>query len=390
MTRDLHLILVSSTLRAVAVGALSIAYGLYLAALGLEEFEIGLCIAVGLAGMAAGTLIAGVFADRIGRRKSLVLFTLVTAGGGTLLALTNSIGPLLGASFIGMVNGMGRDRGPLQAIDQAVVAQSTDPSRRTAAFSRYSFLQDIGTAVGAFLGGMPLSLGDVRLLLVGYGAILCSTILLYRFLHSSVEVAEQNEKAPTLSPASRKRVIGFAGLSTLDSLGGGFITRSLLAYWFMKRFDLDPAWIGGMFAIASLVNAVAYFAAERIARWIGLLNTMVFTHIPSSLFLMAVAFAPNFPVAVVLFVLREFFSPMDVPTRQSYLAAIVEDRERTAAAGLVNMARNAAWVVGPTLAGWAMTISFSAPLFLAGGFKIVYDLSMWFSFRKVVPPEEQS
>ncbi len=383
----LPLILVATTLRSAAIGALSILFGLYLGSLGFDEVQIGVLIAAGLGGMAVGTGIAGVVADRLGRRRSLLLISLVMAGGAVALALVGSFLPVLLASFIGMVNGMGRDRGPAQAIDQAIIAQSVPAAHRTAAFSKYTFLQDIGTGIGSLIAGFSSSEHYSSAILVYAGTILLSA-LFYPLMSPAVEVS-RTEVRVALLPKSKKLVMRFAGLSMLDSLGGGFVTRALLTYWFIQRFGVDPAWLGILFGASSFINALSYVVAVWLARRIGLVNTMVFTHIPSSLFLIAVPFAPSFPIAMALFFLREFLSPMDVPTRQSYLSAIVADHERTAAAGIVNMARNAAWVIGPTLAGWAMTFSFAAPLFMGGAIKIVYDLLLWASFRGVKPPEEE-
>lgn len=388
MSRDLRVIFISSFIRSLAVSGLSVFYGLYLAELGLNEVWIGLLIASGLLGMAVGTLLATNRADRIGRRKSLSFLSTIMATSGIALAFSSETFLLITASFVGMVNGMGRDRGALQAIDQAVIAQSAQPENRTATFARYTFITDVGAAIGALMAGIPQSLGQYRTAILVYGFTIAAIVPVYYFLSTSVESLRPTAEKTIFSPSTQKNVFKFAALSTLDSLGGGFITRSLLSYWFVQRFDVSPLWIGPLFAGASVVNSVAYFVAARLAKRFGLVNTMVFTHIPSSIFLMVVPFAPSFPVAVVLFIIREFFAPMDVPTRQSYLAAIVSEHERTAAAGVVNLTRNVSWVVGPTLAGWAMTFSLSAPLFIAGILKIIYDLSLWRAFRHVRPPEE--
>ncbi|HWP83173.1 MAG TPA: MFS transporter [Bacteroidota bacterium] len=388
MNRDLTIVLLTSCVRSIAISALSVFYGLYLAALGLSEVEIGFLIASGLLGMAVGTLIAARFADSVGRRKSLVILTLVMAGSGLLLALASDKYVLVGASFVGMINGMGRDRGPLQALDQAIVAQCSPGEARTPMFARYTFLMDLGGAVGALFAGIPQSLNEYRIGLTLYAMALVALVPIYSALGSGIESAKNPLSTATFSPETRRRIVRFASLSTLDSLGGGFITRSLLTYWFVQRFTVEQFWIGPLFAAAAIMNSFAYFVAAWLAKRFGLVNTMVFTHIPSSIFLMLVPLAPSFPVAVGLFLAREFFAPMDVPTRQSYLAAVVQEHERSAAAGIVNMTRNASWVVGPTLAGWAMTFSFSAPLYFAGILKIVYDLSLWRAFRKILPPEE--
>jgi MFS family permease len=248
---------------------------------------------------------------------------------------------------------------------------------------------DLGGALGALFAGIPESVSDYRTAIAVYAMTIGALVPMYFRLSGNVETIMQEAAGNSFSSETRRRIFRFAALSTLDSLGGGFITRSLLTYWFVQRFNADPIWIGLLFASTSIVNAIAYFVAARLAKRFGLVNTMVFTHIPSSILLMLVPLAPSFPAAVLLYIVREFFAPMDVPTRQSYLASIVDEHERSAAAGVVNMTRNASWVVGPTLAGWAMSFSLSAPLYFAGILKIVYDLSLWKSFKAVLPPEEK-
>lgn len=388
MTRDLRLVLTASTIRSLAIGGLSIVFGLHLGTLGFDEVELGILIAAGLGGMAIGTLIAGLVADRSGRRTSLVIIGTVMACAGVVLSAGEAFTLVLLSSCVGMVNGMGRDRGPAQAIDQAIVAQATPAEKRTTAFSTYTLLQDVGTGVGSLLAGFFSAPSGYRAAFIGYAVLVFLSGLLSLKMTENVETRVQTRQA-VLSPHSRRLVGRFAALSAMDSLGGGFITRSLLTYWFMHRFDVDPAWVGVLFALASFVSAAGYLVAARLAKRIGLVNTMVFTHLPSSILLMLVPFAASFPLAMGLFIFREFLSPMDVPTRQSYLSAIVADHERTAAAGIVNMTRNASWVVGPTLAGWAMTFSFAAPLYMAGMIKIVYDVSLWATFKNIKPPEER-
>jgi MFS family permease len=385
---DRFFILAASGLRSVAIGGLSVIFGLYLAASGLSEIWIGAVIAAGLAGMAVGTLVVAHSADRWGRRKSLLVLSVLMAACGIVLALASDHWLIAASAFVGMINGMGRDRGPLQAIDQSALAQLSPAEQRTAVFALYTLVTDLGTAGGSLLAALPASLDEYRVSLLVYASILVVSLDGYRRTGTDIESASASTNGPRLSERSRRLVLRFAALSTMDSLGGGFITRSLLTYWFVQRFDVDVFWMGPLFAAASVVNSVAYFAAAWLARRIGLIHTMVFTHIPSSVLLMLVPLAPNFPVAVVLFLFREFLAPMDVPTRQSYLTAIVGDHERTAATGLVNVARNASWAVGPLLAGAGMAVALSSPLYAAGAVKILYDLMLWRSFRRIRPPEE--
>lgn len=385
--RNLTLVFSSSLLRSFAVGGLGVTIGLYLASLGFDETRIGVAISAGMAGMACGNLLPGFLARRCGRRKSLLVLSTLMAVSAVLLTVVESYAGVVALLFFGMVNGMGRDRSAAQALDQTIVAQSATAANRTAAFSQYTFLADVGTGLGALAAGMVSSSGVYHAALVVYSAVVVCSGLLAQAMDDGVEV-ESKQPEVKLSPQSRRSITVFASLSVLDSLGGGFITRALLSYWFVQRFDVDAVWVGVLFGGSSFVNATSYFAAARLARRFGLLNTMVFTHIPSSILLLLVPFAPSFPVAVALFLVREFFAPMDVPTRQSYLAAIVADHERATAAGIANVARNSSWAVGPVVSGWAMTISAAAPLLLAGTIKIVYDLLLWRAFRRLRPPEE--
>jgi predicted MFS family arabinose efflux permease len=197
--------------------------------------------------------------------------------------------------------------------------------------------------------------------------------------------------APALSPATRRTVAKFAALSGLDSLGGGFLTTALLGYWFLQRFGVDEAFLGPLFFAVRILNGVSHLGAAALARRFGLLNTMVFTHLPSSVLLLLVPLAPNLPVAVVLFLIREGLVEMDVPTRQSYIVAVVREGERLRAAGLSNLARSFAWAVAPAAAGSLMRfLSLSAPLVAGAGLKIIYDVALYRAFRHLKPPEEHS
>ena len=216
---------------------------------------------------------------------------------------------------------------------------------------------------------------------------------MYSFASAGVEVTKSaTEALPRhISPATKKVVTKLAGLFSLDAFGGGFLTDALVAYWFFRRFGIAEESLGLLFFAVHLLNAASHLGAAWLARRIGLVNTMVFTHLPSSLFLVAAAFAPSLKVAVVLFLCREALVEMDVPTRQSYVAAVVLPNERTFASGIANLARNIFWAVGSSVAGFLMqNVAFSAPLVLGGGAKISYDLLLYRAFRKLKAPEEQS
>lgn len=402
MGRDLTLINCAAFLRASGVGLSGVILGVYLARHGFSPATIGVVVAVGMAGVALGTLGITLFADRLGRRKTLVGLALLSAAGGLGLALSTSTAGILLLTFVGMVNGMGRDRGAAFALDQALVPQGVSQQRRTWVFSWYNIVLDVGHAVGALAAGLPVFLGEwlglgfeasYLTVFVLYGLLHLGTAVLYACLSPRVEISEPSVVAtkfgPGLSPQSRRVIVRLAALFGLDSLGGGFLSGALLAYWFYLRFGVSEATLGTLFFATRILNVISYPIAALLARRLGLLKTMVFTHAPSSLCLIAIPFAPTFTWAVGLLLMREFLVEMDVPTRQSYTVAVVAPRERTIASGVTNLTRNVAWATAPSLAGLFMQhLALSLPLLIGGGLKLVYDTLLYLSFRSVRPPEE--
>jgi MFS family permease len=377
---------------------------LYLAEQGSGPAAIGLTIGLGLAGGAIGTLLTGVLADRLGRRTFLILLSGLFVLGGAGLAFGLRGVSLAAAMFIGMVNGMGRDRGAASTLDQVMLPGTGDDRARTSLLSWYHLVVDLGHASGSLAAVLPVAFRatfhcDVRTSYQWsfglYAAVGTLVTLLYAGLSPAVEVHRGTEgSAPQQSvpadPMVRRIIRRFAALSGIDSLGGGFLTTALVAYYFYRRFGVDEAVLAPFFFAARLLNAASYLLAARLARRIGLVNTMVFTHLPSSLILLLVPFAPNLALAMGLFLLRELLVEMDVPTRQSYLLAVVPPAERTFAASLTALARNTAWAISPGIAGWAMgALGLSAALVAGAGLKVGYDLTLFGLFRRLRPPEEQ-
>lgn len=371
---------------------------IYLNEVGWDVKQVGLLISAGLAGNAAATLLVSFYADRLGRRRILFALGLLNVCGGiALVTLENMPGVLIFAAFFGMVNGLGRDRGPAYALEQALLPDLTTAQRRTLSIAWYSLLLDVGLALGSLLASFPFArshystLGAFRGLWIIYVGLLLLSMFLYLLLSARVERADAprifSQRVP---PETRSRVYKLAALTGMDSFGGGFLTGALISYWFFRRFDLGLEWIGPLFFAARIANAVSHLVAAWLARRIGLLNTMVFTHIPSSLFLIAVPFAPSPEWAAALFLAREALVEMDVPTRQSYILAVVPPDARAFSSGITTFTRNVAYATAPALAGAAMSgLTLGAPLLAGGGVKIAYDLLLFFSFRKVKPPEEQ-
>jgi hypothetical protein len=293
---------------------------------------------------------------------------------------------------------MGRDRGAALILEQAALPATASDSERTRVIASYTMLQDIGHALGALLSGAPAwfsTLEDAgtephRILLLGSAASGAVALACYALLSRAVEPARSSAVLPRLSAESRPLVTRLSALFALDALGGGFLTSALLSYFFFTRYGVSEAAIGALFFGARVMNAFSHLGAAWLARRIGLVNTMVFTHIPSSLLLVTVAFAPSFPIAAALFLLREGLVEMDVPTRQSYVLAVVRPEERTLATGVTNLVRLAAWSIAPAIAG-ALTLdgSYTLPLVAGATLKILYDLLLYRAFHSIRPPEER-
>jgi predicted MFS family arabinose efflux permease len=370
--------------------------GLHLGTAGVSAADVGFVVAGGLGGAAAGTALVGAYADRWGRRRTLVVLALLGAAGTLVVSFGSGLPWLAAGAFVGMVNGMGRDRGAAHALEQSILPQTAAPERRTAVFAAYAIVMDAGHLLGAGLSAAPYLLrglgvergASYRAVFVAVAVLGVAGAAVSARLSRDVE-REGPAPPRRLSPASRPLVARFAALSALDSLGGGFLANTLLTWWFFRRYGVDEGSVGPLFAVARVANVASYVAAVRIARRFGLLRTMVFTHVPSSLLLMALPFVPTFAGAAVVYVLRELLVEMDLPTRQSYLAAVVAPGDRTAAASAVGLTRLSAWAVGASLAGAALQAALSAPLFVGGGLKVAYDLSLFAAFRRVRPPEEE-
>jgi MFS family permease len=392
---DRAILLACAFARAFATGLMGVLLGLYLVRLDFSAGQIGVVIGVGLTGAALSTLIVTLLGDHLGRRRSLlVLAVLATAGGLALLWITHLFA-VCAAAFFGMVNGAGRDRAAALALEQAVLPQTTTDAGRTKAYAWYNVLQDAGHALGSLAAGLPALVGNGELLgyqvaLGMYAALYALTGLLYLRLSPAIEnVAPVSKWIPPVSPESRRIIARVAGLFAIDSFAGGFLGTALLSYFFFVRFGVGEATIAVLFFAARIANGVSHLGAAWLAARIGLVNTMVFTHIPASVALIAVALVPQFWMAALLFMLRELLVEMDVPTRQSYVMAVVQPEERTFASGITSLVRLGGWAVGPFAAGALMqSVALATPLIVGGAMKIGYDVLLYFSFRGIKPPEE--
>jgi MFS family permease len=394
---DRRLLYASAFLRALATGFIGVLLGVYLDRIGHDAGVIGVVASVGLAGAAAGACVVTFWGDRIGYRRSLLGLTLASSAGGVALALASHPLLLASAAFVGMANAMGRDRGGALVLELAALPATADAARRTAVFARYNVLQDVGHALGGLLAGLPALLEGAglagplacRSAVLAYAALMLAPAIAYLRLSGVIEPLPSPSRVP-VSPQTRRMLWRISSLFALDSLAGGFLTSALLAFFFYERFGVGLGTIAPLFFAARLANAVSHVAAAWLASRIGLVNTMVFTHIPSSLLLVTVAYAPSFSVAAALFLLREALVEMDVPTRQSYVMALVRPEERGIASGVTHLVRLAAWAIAPAFAGQLTAeVSLIVPLLAGAALKICYDLALWRAFRHVRPPEEQ-
>jgi MFS family permease len=396
-TSDQGRLCLAAFLRATATGLGAVLLALYLARLHVGSAAFGLVVAAGLAGAALASLLATLRGDRLGRRRFLIGLTVLGGAGALAVPLVTAPLALCLCAFLGMLNGMGRDRGAALVLEQAALPETTTDEGRTALFAAYNVLQDAGHALGSLLAITPAllvtrGLGDLLALRVSFGllALLALAPLpLYLGLSPAVE---RHEPAPTvrLTPSSRRLLARISVLFALDSLGGGFLSTAFLSLFFSERFSVGAETLGLLFFGARVLNALSHVGAALLARRIGLVNTMVFTHVPSSLLLVTVAFAPSFPVAAALFLLREGLVEMDVPTRQSYVMAVVRPEERTFASGLTHLVRMGAWALAPAFAGLLATASLMTPLVVGAALKVAYDGLLYAACRRTRPPEEEA
>ncbi len=368
----------------------------YLSELGFDPFRIGMVATAALLGSAATTLAVGFLAARYDLRNLLLIGALVMALTGLAVANSHALALILIIVFIGSLNPSTGDLGMIVPLEHAMLARGAADTDRTRIFARYSLIGTASTAAGALAAATPdfaVSLGASRLgaleaMFYVYAALGAIGVLLYWRLPHAPQQA--NTRLAGLGP-SRRIVYKLAALFSLDAFAGGFVVPSILALWLFERFDLSLAVASVFFFWTNVLSALSYPVAVRLARRFGLVNTMVFTHIPSSLCLVLAAFSPSLPIVLGLLLVRAALAQMDVPTRTSYVMAVVTPAERTAAASVTAVPRSLASSISPTLSGALLATSFAGlPLVACGVLKIVYDIALLLSFRHVKPPEERS
>lgn len=396
LSRDGWLLFASCAVRSFAYGFLSVILGLYLDTIGLGMAAIGWIFTAALAGSAGMTLIVTSVADRFGRKTLLILGAALMALAGGIFAVSDNPIWLMIAAIFGTISPSGKDIGPFLSLEQAILPQTTTDQQRTAVFSAYNLVGSFAGAVGALAVGLPellsfSSLSGYRLLIWSYVAAALLLVLLFVQLSPGIEAKKNPDSfiGKLGLKKSRAMVAKLAGLFALDAFAGGFIVQSIVAYWFYLRYQTDLGALGGIFFGTNLLAAFSFLAAPACARRFGLLNTMVFTHLPSNFLLLLVPLMPNVESAIAVLLIRHLLSQMDVPTRQSYTMAVVDAEERAASAGVLSVARNTGAAIAPLFTGAILAApSLGLPFLLAGGLKVIYDLWIFALFRKVKPPEE--
>jgi MFS family permease len=395
MWSDTRRILLARSLRAFGDGYVAVLLPVHLAMLGFQPFAVGVISTVTLLGSALLTLALGLSAHKVRRRPALLAASLLMLGTGLGFATATDLWPVLLIAFVGTLNPSSGDVSVFLPLEHTIIAHTVSDQDRTAMFARYSFVGATLGALGALAAGAVDWLASISspstviaALLALYGLIGGITFLLYRGLSPRVEAGEDSPPAP-LGP-SRRRVYDLAALFSVDAFGGGLVVNSLLALWLFERFGLSVATTGAIFFVTKLCSAASYFAAVPLSKRFGLINTMVFSHLPANILLALTAFAPTIEIAFGMLIARALLSEMDSPTRSSYVMAVVQPEERPAAASVTAVPRSLAAAAAPVLSGWLLGLSlFGWPLVLAGCLKGAYDLALLWQFAKVRPPEEK-
>ena len=444
LSDDGKLLLAGRIIRTLGYGFLSVILSIYLALVGFSGVQVGLILSASLINGILFNLIASFYADKLGRRNLLIIYSLLIFLSGIIFYATDNYIALIVAAFIGTINVTGSETSAFLSIEQAILPRTIkDIKKRNVLFALYNVVGTLAMSAGILMSGLPiviqqyvpeLSLAEsMKILFLTYSLLGLASIPIYLRLSKDVEVAATDGRTPIngtgseynklqnsigegrklpqnnkqsnqvnrsfrglfllssiLSPRSKEIVTKLSALFAIDSFAGGFVIQSIASLWFYTRFGADLSTISYILSISGVLTALSFIAAARIADRIGLINTMVFTHLPANILIILVAFAPTLPVAAILYLVRMALSQMDVPTRQSYVMSVVKDEERTAAAGITNISRNISQAISPSLAGYIIqSLSlFFLPFLIGGVLKVIYDIALYFSFRNIKPQQE--
>jgi len=408
LTCDGYLLFLTRFIRLFAYGSLSVVLVFYLIGLGLNASQTGLLLTLTLVGDTVISLYLTTRADRMGRRRILIVGAILMAAAGLAFACTHNLVLLIIAGTMGVISPSGNEVGPFLSIEQAALSHVIPDRSRTEVFAWYTLAGSVAAALGALFAGMITRVlekstltpvGMYRVVVIFYAVIGALLAILFLRLSSAAEVRSPEEASAFPGTVksffgvgrSHRVVVKLSSLFALDSFAGGFVVQSFAAYWFYLRFGVNPATLGVIFFWANIFAGISALLAARLAaRW-GLINTMVVTHLPSNILLILVPLVPNLWLAIIVLLVRFSISQMDVPTRQSYIMAVVSKEERSAAAGITGVARTTGAAISPLFVGFmfARPSWINVPFFIAGTLKILYDLLLYREFVAVQPPEEQ-
>lgn len=397
VNRNGKILLAVRPIQAFAGSFVSIFFVIYLNSLGLPLWQTGLVLSGGLATSTLFNLIAGYLADRMGRRKLLMVFGLLSTAAGLVFTLTNQPILLVITAVIASM-GYGGGFGAAQMLERVILAQCCEDEERTNLYAIRSTIGSLATAAGSLFTGLLVVIqgwgyveGTAYRMMFGvFTGLNLAVVLLYLMLDEEAEIEEEKAVQVTLSPETRRYAVLLSILFSMDSLGGAFIGQGLAAYWFFERFGLGMDRIGMIFSASSLLAAASYMLAARISKRIGLINTMVFSHLPANMMLAVIPYMPTLETSLFFYLGRSLLSSMDVPTRQSYTMAIVKPEERSRFQALLNLPRSLTMAIGPSIATYVMQfVGLSMPFLIAGVIKSVYDIALWFTFKDIKPPEEE-
>ena len=420
LSRDGKLLLTARATRTFGYGFLSVTLSIYLKLVGYNDLLIGLLLSLTLVNSIIFTLIASFYADRFGRRKMLIVYSLLMSMSGVIFFVSNNYILLIISTLIGTINVTGSETGAFLSVEQAMLPQTLlkhedSMKRQNTLFAIYNMVGTFAMSGGILLSGLPMILEyqyglsqvqSIKPLFLLYSLLGLGVAASYFLLSKKIEIAYRDDGLnnherknvtkksliQVLSPKSRKTVGKLSGLFALDSFAGGFVIQSIVSLWFFTRFGADLSTISYIFSIAGVLTAFSFLASAKIADRIGLINTMVFTHIPSNILLILVAFAPTLPIAIAFYLARMALSQMDVPTRQSYVVGVVNEDERTAAVGITNISRNVAQSISPSIAGsilQSLPSFLSAPFIIGGVLKIIYDITLYLNFKRTKSSYEE-
>jgi MFS family permease len=414
LSTDGKLILLARTIRTFAYGFLSIILAIYLKLSGFNDLLIGIILSSTLINSIIFTLIVTLYADRIGRRKILIIYASLMSISGIIFFVSNNYILLIVSALIGTINVTGSETGSFLSLEQAILPQTLkEQKKRNTLFAIYNMAGTFAMSAGVLLSGLPNiieqyyqlnEIQSIKPLFLLYAILGLIVLLIYLKLSHNIEITKLNtdndkkqkknplrQSSKTLSPKSKEIITKLSGLFAIDSFAGGFVIQSIVSLWFFTKFGADLTILSYVFSIAGILTAFSFIISTKIADKFGLINTMVFTHLPSNILMVLVAFVPTFELAIVLYLIRMGLSQMDVPTRQSYIVAVVNDDERTAAVGITNISRNITQAVSPSIAGYILQFAsfLYAPFLLGGSLKIVYDIALYLNFRKIKPSDEK-